>query len=90
MAAAACANCLENPHNGSVVFFANPFQLSVLAMDVIDVISDTSVSSDDEQRPENRAAPSPPTDSAALPPDDSEAKGPIAAPGELVTQSISC
>ncbi len=62
-------------------------------MDVIYVLSDTNGSSDDERRPENRAAPSPPTDSAALPkllPDDSEAKGLMPAPGKLVILSTLC
>jgi hypothetical protein len=84
-----CANCLENPHNGSVVPFANSFQPSVLAMDAIDVLSDSNGRSDDERRPENRAVPSPATDSMPLPPDDSEAKGPMAALGKLVIISTS-
>ncbi len=57
-------------------------------MDAIDELSDSNGSSDDERRPENRAAPSPPTDSVALPPDDSEAKGPMAAPGKLAMSYI--
>ncbi len=78
---------MENPDNGSVVFFPAPALPSpvFLSMDVIDVCSGLNSCSGSEEFPGQSAVPA---DSTALLTNDGKTFGPIAASGRLAIPEL--